>query len=204
VRRLIVVGKYPRPGYAKTRLASDIGPVAAAGVYARMLYRLLLSIVDADFPEIGLELSLASAGDVDFFAEAFPEFEVRAQQDGDLGDRLRAEFQCAFASGAEAVTIVASDTPALSPDVIRAAFDVLDDAPVVLGPCVDGGYYLIGMRKPVVDLFSGVEWGTERVMAQTEALARAHGVAIAHLVELFDVDTAEDLTAWHDNLARAA
>jgi hypothetical protein len=61
----------------------------------------------------------------------------------------------------------------LSPDVIRAAFDVLDDAPVVLGPCVDGGYYLIGMRKPVVDLFSGVEWGTERVMAQTEALARA-------------------------------
>jgi rSAM/selenodomain-associated transferase 1 len=198
-RHLIVYAKRPLPGYAKTRLGADIGDERAAGIYARLLYAYLLDLLRADPAGISvdtIELSVATLADVSFFSDAFPELLVCRQVSGDLGQRMAASFERAFAAGAEAVVLTGSDIPGLNTQIVRAAFDALDASPVVIGPASDGGYYLIGMRAPRAALFEGIEWSSERVWAQTEVLARAHGLVVAHLPELHDVDTVEDLVRW--------
>jgi rSAM/selenodomain-associated transferase 1 len=200
MRHLIVYAKRPQPGCAKTRLGAAIGVEQAAGVYARLLYTCLLDLLRADLADTCIELSLASPADVPFFADAFPELVVRPQVGANLGQRLAASFAQAFAAGAEAVVVTTSDTPGLGRELVDAAFRALETAPVVVGPAADGGYYLIGMRAPGASLFEGVEWSSERVLAQTRALANAQGLAVAYLTERFDVDTLEDLKRWRQQI----
>ena len=197
-RRLIVLARAPLPGEAKTRLAASIGEMEAAGVYARMLYAYLLELARADLAGITLQLSVASAATLPFFAEAFPEYDLVAQCEGDLGARLAASFEDAFAAGAESVVVTASDPPALDSALIRRAFDALERAPAVIGPCPDGGYYLLGMRTPGASLFEGVAWGTDRVLRQTERLASAAGLTMLRLPEHLDIDIGEDLIRWRE------
>ena len=195
-RHLIVYAKRPLPGYAKTRLGAGIGAEQAAGLYARLLYGYLMDLLRADLGNTRVELSLASPADAHFFSAAFPELVVRPQIAGDLGQRMAASFAQAFTEGAEAVVLTGSDIPGLDSQLVCAAFDALSEAPAVIGPARDGGYYLIGMRAPGVFLFDGIEWSTERVLAQTEAAARSHGLRLAYLPELEDVDTGEEYDRW--------
>jgi rSAM/selenodomain-associated transferase 1 len=199
-RHLIVYAKQPSPGHAKTRLGAAIGDQQAAGVYARLLYTYLLQLLQADLADIAVELSAASPSDVPYFAAAFPEFTVHSQIEGDLGQRMAASFEGAFAAGADSVVLTGSDIPQLDTRTIRAAFRALESTPVVIGPARDGGYYLIGMRAPGAPLFEGVEWSSERTLAQTEALARSLNLAISYLPEQGDLDTQEDFERWHTNL----
>ncbi len=200
MRRLIVYAKQPQPGYVKTRLGAAIGTEQAAGVYARLLYAYLLDLLRAGLADTCIELSLASPADVPFFTAAFPELVVRPQVEGDLGQRLAASFAQAFAAGAETAVVTTSDTPGLDRRLVDSAFRALETAPVVIGPAADGGYYLIGMRAPGASLFEGVEWSSERVLAQTRALARAQGLAVVYLAEQFDVDTAEEFERWRQQI----
>jgi len=195
-RRLIVYAKRPLPGYAKTRLGADLGDEAAAGVYARILYAYLVDLLNGGWYGAEIELAVGSEADVPFFKRAFPELTVRPQVAGDLGVRLADSFDRAFDAGAERVVLTGSDIPDLNAALVRWAFAALEEAPVTLGPAVDGGYYLIGMQAPGVDLFDGIEWSTERVLAQTEARARAAGLEVFHLPELLDIDTVDDFREW--------
>ena len=195
-RHLIVYAKRPFPGYAKTRLGANIGTEQAAGVYARLLYAYLLDLLHADLADTRIELSVASPADVPFFADAFPELVVRAQIEGDLGARMAASFEQAFAVGAETVVLTGSDIPGLDSQIVRAAFHALETTPVAIAPASDGGYYVIGMRAPGARLFEGIEWSSDRVLAQTEALADAQGLEMAYLPERFDIDTAEEFERW--------
>jgi rSAM/selenodomain-associated transferase 1 len=201
-RRLVVYAKRPLPGYAKTRLGAALGTEQAAGVYARLLYGYLLDLLRADLGDTRVALSLASPDDVAFFAEAFPEWSVRSQIAGDLGTRMAASFARAFAEGAEAVVLTGSDIPGLDSCLVRAAFDALTQAPVTIGPARDGGYYLIGMHAPGRALFDGIEWSTDRVLAQTKALARSQGLQMAYLAELDDVDDGPAFERWRRNVTK--
>jgi uncharacterized protein len=201
-QRLIIYAKRPLAHYAKTRLAAEIGGEQAAGVYARLLYTLLIDVACAGLPDTVLELSVASQDDVAYFECAFPEFLIRPQRAGDLGARMAASFAQAFGEGAESVILAGSDVAGLSAAVIREAFAALqtpgtqNEVPGIIGPAADGGYYLIGMRAPGAPLFEGITWSTADVLAQTEALARAHHVAMARLQPLADVDVGADYDAW--------
>jgi rSAM/selenodomain-associated transferase 1 len=201
-KHLIVYAKRPLPGYAKTRLGSGIGAENAAGLYARLLYGYLIDLVRAGLEDTALELSVASPDDVAFFFSAFPELRVHPQIDGDLGQRMATSFARAFDRGAASVVLTGSDIPGLDSTLVRTAFQKLQAADVVLGPAADGGYYLIGMRTPCVFLFEKVEWSTDRVLAQTEALARAQGLEIATLSQLYDIDTRTEYERWR--IARAS
>ncbi len=207
-RHLIIVAKRPLAGYAKTRLGAGIGSEQAAGVYARLLYQLLGEIAGGDLPGIAAELAVAAPADVPFFEGAFPEFLVRAQADGDMGDRLTASFGRAYDEGADAVVLVASDVPGLTARIVREAFGLLDRRcrqgllAGVIGPTADGGYYLIGMRAPGAALFDGIAWSTSGVLAQTAALAAARHVALARLPELVDVDVRADYELWRRRLRK--
>ncbi len=115
---------------------------------------------------------------------------------GDLGERMAGAFEESFRTGSTATVIIGSDCPGLSPDVITAAFARLTETPVVLGPARDGGYYLIGLSRPMPELFRGIPWGTDRVLADSLAVLQRRGCKPALLDPLEDIDRPEDLPAW--------
>jgi uncharacterized protein len=119
---------------------------------------------------------------------------VIPQPPGSLGDRMSGVMRTLFDRGARAVVLVGSDLPDLDARIVEDAFAILAREPstLVLGPAADGGYYLIGSTR-VPDVFSGIEWGSARVCAQTQASAERAGVAVTLLEVIADVDTVADL-----------
>ena len=186
--------KHPRPGEVKTRLAAAIGAEAAA-----LLYRALAEQV--------LEATTPFPGDYErlvFFdppeslpgmRDWLPGVRLMAQSGHDLGARMADAFARAFARGARRVAIVGTDAPGVSRATVREALSALDAADVVIGPAADGGYYLIALRAPRPELFSGIAWSTPSVREQTLARAAAAGLSAHELAPLRDVDTLDDLRA---------
>lgn len=131
---------------------------------------------------------------------------VVPQTDGDLGDRLLDACRHFCADGARGVVFVGSDLPDLPAGRIREAVAHLALGPdrVVLGPAIDGGYYLIAMRTCHPDLFTGIEWDSSRVFAQTVARARACGLEVVELAPWADVDTHADMARVVSRRTRAA
>jgi rSAM/selenodomain-associated transferase 1 len=125
-----------------------------------------------------------------------PHFRFNPQQEGDLGARLEATFKGLFKQGAEKTIIVASDVPDISAVDIEQAFSALDKADMVIGPCTDGGYYLIGLKRLYPELFTGIDWSTNAVYRQTLIAANKLGLRIHSLHQLDDVDTEDDLRRW--------
>ncbi len=197
-KHLIVFAKQPLPGYAKTRLGADLGVDQSAGVYARLLYSYLHSLMSLDFKEYLVELRAAEVEDVLYFKHAFPEFLVREQSHGNLGQRIAEAFQQAFKEGAGSVVLTGSDIPDLNRDVVEQAFEELEKNQVVLGPSPDGGYYLIGMNSHAPELFQDIAWSTEHVFQQTTANLREIGLQTAHLRALEDIDSMDAYQRWFE------
>jgi uncharacterized protein len=195
-KHLIAYAKRPLPGYAKTRLGGEIGLEESAGVYARLLYHCLMELVTLDLDGLRVELCVASPADVAFFRLAFPEFLVSAQQGADLGQRFTHSFNEAFGRGSEAVVVIGTDIPGLDRSILHTAFDGLAAVDVVLGPGLDGGYYLIGTRLKNARLFEGINWSSEVVLQQTEALIRHQQLSVTYLPALADIDTGADFQRW--------
>jgi hypothetical protein len=117
------------------------------------------------------------------------------QSSGDLGERMKVAFLKAFQQGAHRVILHGTDIPDLTPHLIHEALDALKRHDLVLGPSTDGGYWLIGLKKPA-RLFDGVEWGTSSVFEKTVATARVEGLSVHVLSLLTDMDTGETVKRW--------
>jgi uncharacterized protein len=190
---VLIFVRAPERGRVKTRLAADIGENAALAVYERLGRK----TVDAA-RALGGAVRVRVCHTPDEAGDAVAAWlgggvEYRGQRDGDLGARMARAFADAFAEGAERVLIVGSDLPGLTPDLLRDALALLDDHAAVLGPARDGGYYLLGLRQSMPDLFRDVPWSTDRVLEVTLERFAAAGITPAMLPELNDVDTADDL-----------
>ncbi len=107
-------------------------------------------------------------------------------------------FQDSFRAGMAKVVIVGTDCPGLSEGPVQVAFRALEENDLVLGPANDGGYYLIGLRRPTEELFRGIPWGTEKVLAQTLRAAQTLALKTFLLDPLGDVDRPEDLCLWEE------
>jgi rSAM/selenodomain-associated transferase 1 len=191
--KLIVFVKAPRPGAVKTRLANTIGAPAAEAAY-RYLVETLLNRLDG-LNEVDLCFSPDdAAGEVRHWLKQG--WTSSPQGDGDLGQRLHSAFRRAFEGGATRVTIIGSDCPAVSVEDIREAWGGLKTHDVVLGPAVDGGYWLIGLWQLQPSLFCGVPWSTNGVFAETMRRVQDAGLNIQLLRELEDVDTDCDWRAF--------
>lgn len=122
---------------------------------------------------------------------------VHAQVDGDLGLRMAGAMQRALDAGHDAVVLVGSDLPALSPHALEGAVAALSsaggDERLVFGPARDGGFYLVAGRHAWPDAFAGIEWSRETVLAHAEARARAVGLDVVRVATGLDVDTMADL-----------
>jgi rSAM/selenodomain-associated transferase 1 len=124
------------------------------------------------------------------------DWRAEPQGGGDLGERLARTFESAFASGAERVVIIGSDCPEVKSADIRTAWKELKTHDLVVGPAIDGGYWLIGMRQAHPQLFDGITWSSEKVLGETLQRARSLGLSIQLLRILSDIDTEEDWNAY--------
>jgi rSAM/selenodomain-associated transferase 1 len=195
---LILVAKAPLAGFAKTRLVAERGLTAAAA--ARLADAFLRDTLEACGRIAGASLmvSFAPRESEPYFRELAPRARLVPQVEGDLGARLAAAFEAAFELGATRAVALGSDTPHVGAGRIARALAVLEASDCVLGPAVDGGYYLIGLRRNEPRVFRGIEWSSPRVLAQTRERAGESGLGVELLDELYDVDDPADL----DRLAR--
>jgi len=189
---LAVIAKEPVAGQAKTRLAPALGAAGAATLAAAMLADTLAAVRRV---EAAAWLCFAPAGARAHMARLAPGFRLLPQRGADLGDRLAACLADIRADGARRVAIVGADTPHVPPASFRLAFALLDEVDVVLGPALDGGYYLVAAKTPAPALFVGVPMGTDVVLEVTLARARLAGLTVGLLPALRDLDRPEDLTA---------
>jgi rSAM/selenodomain-associated transferase 1 len=191
-RALVVIAKEPVPGAVKTRLAPILGADGAARVAAAMLEDTVAVIrkVDAE-PWVCFAPPEARTR----MAHLAPGCGLLAQVQGDLGDRLAACFAALLGGGAERVVIVAADTPHVPRATFQAAFALLDHVDVVLGPAVDGGYYLVGAKAALPELFVGIPMGTDAVLQMTIQRAIHRRLRIGTVPMLRDLDRLEDLQA---------
>jgi rSAM/selenodomain-associated transferase 1 len=190
-RVLGVFAKAPRLGNVKSRLAATIGHEQAARLYDAFLRDLRMRLTAVDASRV---LVFAEPDDRAYFAALCgDQFELQCQAGGDLGERMSHFFAGQFDRGACKVVLIGSDSPDLPVHRISQAFQQLDDSDVVLGPCDDGGYYLIGMRRLVDGLLSCIEWSSSTVLAETIRRLRDRSVRFTLLESWYDVDVASDL-----------
>ncbi len=206
---LIIFARAPVPGQVKTRLCPPLTPDEAASLHGS----LVLDVLERTRPP-GHSCAQPARAGVDRFVACSPSaehvfFKILAQREGvglltqageDLGTRMRHACETVFAMGYQKAVLVGSDLPAIPGSVYADAFLRLEGHDLVLGPARDGGYYLIGLRPPVPDLFTGVPWSTERVFDVTMKLAQNLGLNTAVLPLGSDLDTIDDLTALIDEV----
>lgn len=195
---LFIFTRYPEPGKAKTRLIPALGAVAAAELHRQMTERTLAQVkVLQQRDPLDVEVWYAGGDRAQMQAWLGGALQYQPQPEGDLGDRMAGAFQTAFDQGAKTAVIIGTDCPELTDTLLIEAFQALRQTDLVLGPASDGGYYLIGLRRFVPELFQSIAWSTERVFQQTVEIANTLNVSLTCLPVLTDIDRPEDLAAWN-------
>jgi len=200
---LFVMAKDPRAGQVKTRLCPPLTPETAARLYQCFLSDVLDLVAGVPGVDPVVAFSPPEAHG-EFARLTSGRFQLIPQAGADLGARLENTFRVLFEQGYERIAAVSTDSPDLPMQYLADAFARLGEAPVVLGPCPDGGYYLIGLSRLIPDVFRDMPWSSEQVVQVTEARARRLGANVMRLPEWHDVDTAADLDRLVRDLVRDA
>ena len=190
-RALLVIAKRPAPGRTKTRLSPPLLPEQAADLFECFL-RDTLDVARA-VPGVSRWVHYGPDDAAGYFEQLAPDFGLLPQVGESLGPRLDQVLTRCLEDGFERAVIMDSDSPTLPPAYIENAFAELDAADVVLGPCEDGGYYLIGLKRPQPWLLREVRMSTPHVLRDTLDLAQQDGLRVALLPSWYDVDTAQEL-----------
>src|ERR1700752_3718276 len=189
---LIVVAKQPAPGQTKTRLSPPLTPEQASALYECFFLDTLDQMRSVDGTQRVIAYLPLDAWD--YFYRFARDFELVPQNGHDLGSRLDHALTEYLSQGYERVVIMDSDSPTLPSVYLSQALDALaNGADVTLGPCDDGGYYLIGIKKPAPRLLREVQMSTPTVAADTIALAEEEGLRVSLLPTWYDVDDAASL-----------
>lgn len=200
---LMVVAKQPAAGQTKTRLCPPLTGETAAALYECFL-RDTLQIMRMT-PDVTRAIAYLPDDAADYFYKLAPDFVLMHQQGADLGERLDNLLTDALVQGASAAVVMDSDSPTLPATYLSQAFlHLAQDADVVLGPCEDGGYYLIGLKKPQPRLLREVTMSTSTVLRDTLRIAEELCLQVALLPTWYDVDTAAELQRLHQELQAEA
>ncbi|MYD61905.1 MAG: glycosyltransferase [Gemmatimonadetes bacterium] len=193
---LIVFVKNPLPGAVKTRLQTRYTPDQVAALYTAFVRDVLARaesidvdrrVIAFDPPDAESEVSVLFGGGVKALWEYVP------QVQDDLGARMREALVQQLDAGASAAVLIGTDIPSLPAHHITQAFDLLHTKDVVLGPSIDGGYYLVGVSKSTPEIFEDVAWSTPSVLSQTIDRVQRAGNTLGLVPPWFDVDTPDEL-----------
>jgi len=191
---LLIFARVPKSGTNKTRLIPALGAENATLVYRNLAERTLRRARQLGGERACLATVCFTGGTVgEAHAEFGDDLAYCEQIGSSLGDRLQHASRSAFDAGAKKVIVIGTDCPSLTQNDLKEAFEQLDKNDVVLGPALDGGYYLIGLNANHASLFDGVDWSTSIVFEQTWQKAHALNLSVQALRKLPDVDYPEDL-----------
>lgn len=193
--RLVVFAKAPEPGKVKTRLSPPLSPDQAAAIQEASL-RDVVARARGIVADLRIRYADGIGGST-YFGEAFADLEALPQGAGDLGRRLCRVFEDGFASGLSRLVVIGSDSPTLPRSELEAAFEALGTADVVIGPAIDGGYYLVGLHARTWPrarcLFRDIPWSTDGVLDATTGRAAAAMFRMDLLRPWYDIDRFSDL-----------
>ena len=179
---IALFARYPRAGAAKTRLIPMLGADGAARLHARLVERTLATIRASGVP---FALHTTGGTGQEFAAWLGPDVALVDQGEGDLGARL--------ARVAAPAILLGADVPDLTAAHLATAARVVAQGDTAIGPAADGGYYLLGLPRPMPHLFADMAWGSDGVLAAT--LARLDPPPL-QLETLADCDRPADLARW--------
>jgi rSAM/selenodomain-associated transferase 1 len=201
--QVAVLAKAPIPGLAKTRLIPALGARGAARLQRRLTRAAVRTAFDAGLGAVTLWCAPDARHRFFRALQRTTGVYCLVQASGDLGERMHTAFRLHCVQGP--LLLIGTDCPVLQPQHLRrAAQALIDGADAVLHPAEDGGYVLVGLRRPQVGLFAGMTWSTAQVMADTRRRARTLGLRLQELETLWDVDRPQDLArlqALHDPAA---
>jgi uncharacterized protein len=186
-RGLIIFIKNKEKGKVKTRLAATVGDDEALNIYEQ-----LLDITEAISKKTEATRYVYYSSHIEDHDDwKAPFFNKKTQQGSDLGARMSHAFEEVLLQH-EHVVIIGSDCAALTPEILHEAFDSLKRHDIVIGPALDGGYYLLGMKKIHSSLFENIVWSTETVLQETLAQAQTLNLSVHQLRALSDIDNEDD------------
>jgi hypothetical protein len=190
---VLIFLRYPEPGQVKTRLAAQIGPEQAALIYKTIAGRVIAELATRQGDSYDIRLYYAPSDKKEPMRRWLgAEHALYPQQGDDLGQRMRNALEESLAAGYQRAIIVGSDCPSITHDIVSRGGALLGKHDVVIGPALDGGYYLLGVKACRPELFSGIAWGTDAVFSQTqEKIQRLH-LTCGLLPLLRDIDLLED------------
>ena len=184
---IIVFVRSPELGKVKTRLARSIGDQSALNIYKILLKHTAAVLRDLSFDKV--VYFSEKIDNNDFWENSL--FEKKLQKGADLGERMHHAFDTAFNKGYKKVLIIGSDLFDLTSSLIISAFKALETYDISIGPSLDGGYYLLGMKKLQPEVFKNKKWGTDSVLENTLQDLKKQKIKL--LKALNDIDTLEDL-----------
>jgi rSAM/selenodomain-associated transferase 1 len=193
---LIIFVKNPVLGKAKTRLAKTIGAEKALRIYEMLLHKTHEVVLP-----LHVDLQVYYTDYIDrkdlWENERFDKY-VQVQED--LGIKMSVAFQKAFDQGYEKVCIIGSDCWDLTTAVLEEAFEQLNEHNFTVGPSVDGGYYLLGMKRLEKSLFEEKQWSTSTVFKDTIESIEQLNASYAILPMISDIDVEADLGEWANEI----
>jgi uncharacterized protein len=198
--KLLIFTRYPTPGKVKTRLIPKLGVDGAAKLHKFLTEHVVAQALKlAKRIDVSVEIVFADSDFVSMRTWLGEDPVYSRQADGDLGERMRIAFEQAFDSGASKVVLIGSDLPDLSVSILAAAFEELGNADVALGPAADGGYYLIGLKAPFPELFTGIRWSRPGVLENTLEKIQGKRKTYGLTEMLNDVDVPKDLERFEES-----
>jgi len=185
--------KEPKIGFVKTRLAKSLGNEFTLELYKSFVKDLISTLSNKEF-----DFKLCVYPHVALINKTFGNFDNFLQVEGDLGLKMHKAFEEQFDEGYEKIVLIGSDTPHISTEMIIESFNQLNLNDIVLGPSLDGGYYLIAFNKHTFlsQVFKGISWSTQVVLEQTLQKLNNKNVYLHEILN--DIDILEDLKAFYD------
>ncbi|MGH9321499.1 MAG: TIGR04282 family arsenosugar biosynthesis glycosyltransferase [Vicinamibacteria bacterium] len=197
---LAVFARAPELGRVKTRLCPPMTADEALRLHRALLEDTLEHLGKLQRPFLSRVLLLSRALQHASDLEIPRGWTVGIQSPGNLGEKLESFSHGSFRRGVERLLILGGDSPTLPLDVVHDAFEALSRSDVVLGPAADGGYYLIGARIFLPDVFREISWGTAEVLRQTRSILETLGNSYELLVPWYDIDRPGDLARLREEI----
>ncbi|TGK88217.1 glycosyltransferase [Leptospira bourretii] len=192
--KLIIFAKQPELGKVKTRLAVSIGEDQTLKIYKELLVitKKITSTLSVEKIVYWDHLPFENPLEFEFGDSA------KVQAEGDLGFKMKTAFEDEFRSKLGKVVIIGTDCPFLTEEILEKAYLSLDTTDFVIGPAMDGGYYLLGMREFFPYVFDSIPWSTSNVLPLTLEVIQKNKNTVTLLAELNDIDDINDLKDWKD------
>lgn len=189
---IIIFAREPVSGHVKTRLIPALGKEGATKLYKRLLDFTIKNVISSDLSMVNLCITPDSSKTYFHQMDYAASFELSVQTGNDLGIRMYNALAQALNNYSKAI-LIGTDCPFLTSDDLQQAINALNSKDMVFSPAADGGYVLVGAKKVSPEVFEYIDWGTDKVMAQTRKSLLKHNVSWHELSEQCDIDVKSDL-----------